>query len=180
MNFFGKMINGLKSLLKYWGVSRCADFWAGGKARGGSIPSWVCDRGATRHSPKKRRNPPGEASLGHLAAVARSLQPRKGMRVNSRRLAIWPNLTSRDIPQYFNRLLMRRGTLNLEGSVNSGDNQPILLPRLAHTSKKSDFRDLRQAIPIFRAHRWQLSPNRTNPPSPLPSPSPFPPMKASV
>ena len=109
-----------RSLLKYRGMSRCVDFWAVQGAtrehtRNGSVTE------EQRSTAQKAAQPSGRGHLGPSGGVAparppssprsplpppRSLQPHEGAARRSR-LAIWPKLASRDIPQYFNRLLRR-------------------------------------------------------------------------
>jgi len=83
----------LRSLLKYWGVSRLRRFLGCARPRRGSskhagrarprpptpaIPLRPPRRSKRSTAQKAGANPPGEGILGHLAALARSLQPYEG------------------------------------------------------------------------------------------------------
>ena len=70
----------LRSLLKYWSMSRCVDFWAVQGATREHTP-----RGSVteeqRSTAQKAAQPSGRGQIGPSGGVARSLQPHAGMRV---------------------------------------------------------------------------------------------------
>ena len=120
-----------RSLLEYWGVSRCVDFWAvqgatreQQHAEGSPAlqpPLFPSASSEEQHSTaQKAAQPSGRGHLGPSGGVARSLQPHEGDARRSRPATAGPKLASRDIPQYFNRLL---NDIDVQAEVGGGDKE---------------------------------------------------------
>ena len=109
--------------MKYWGMSRCVDFWAVQGATREHTPRGsvtedqrsTAQKAAQPSGPRRRKGNAvvaGRASRGQLGpsgGVTHSLQPHKGDARRSRPATAGPKLASRGIPQYFIRLPRRGG-----------------------------------------------------------------------